>query len=121
MSEETRGNKINRVLRRHFNRYFKEQHLQPYQNEWSALRRALNKLIANEVSNALDNLEKCNHCNGDGFTSEHDPQDPHESGCSGGCPIQVQCDNCQAKGFVLKGHQQTDNNQGECNEDDLPF
>jgi exosome complex RNA-binding protein Rrp4 len=40
----------------------------------------------------------CPYCKGFGYTSEHDPSDPHEDGCSGGCPIQVQCEKCEATG-----------------------
>jgi len=41
----------------------------------------------------------CPICNGQGWTAEHDPQDPHENGCSN-CPIQVQCEPCLGTGFV---------------------
>ena len=42
----------------------------------------------------------CPYCKGFGYTSEHDPSDPHEDGCSGGCPIQIQCEKCQATGKI---------------------
>ena len=43
---------------------------------------------------------KCDYCNGDGFTSEHDNH-PHMGGdCMGQCPIQVQCENCQGTGVI---------------------
>ena len=42
---------------------------------------------------------KCTKCDGDGFTAEHDPDDPHEFGCSNNCPIQVQCEYCRAAGI----------------------
>lgn len=40
----------------------------------------------------------CVYCNGDGFTAEHDPTDPHEGGVCVQCPIQVQCEHCLATG-----------------------
>ena len=44
---------------------------------------------------------KCNLCNGDGYTAEHNPNDPHEDGCcSGSCPIQVECEKCQGTGYI---------------------
>lgn len=44
--------------------------------------------------------EKCGKCNGDGYTLEHDPH-PHENGdCQGMCPIQVQCEKCEATGYI---------------------
>lgn len=45
---------------------------------------------------------KCKICNGDGFTSEHDEDSRDHEGqhCCSGCPIQVQCENCQATGQV---------------------
>ena len=49
-----------------------------------------------------DDRVQCEYCQGDGFTAEHDPNDPHEFGCTGGCPIQVPCHHCEGTG-VLKG------------------
>ena len=46
--------------------------------------------------------EKCIVCGGDGFTSEHDPNDPHINGQCSFCPIQVQCEVCEGTGFVIK-------------------
>ena len=46
-------------------------------------------------------LVECEACDGDGWTAEHDPQDPHENGCTN-CPIQVQCEICEATGKVWK-------------------
>jgi hypothetical protein len=44
---------------------------------------------------------KCNLCNGDGYTAEHNPNDPHKDGCcSGSCPIQVECEKCQGTGYI---------------------
>jgi hypothetical protein len=43
----------------------------------------------------------CPDCNGFGYTAEHDPYDPHSDGeCSGGCPIQVECQKCKATGWI---------------------
>ena len=42
--------------------------------------------------------DKCKHCQGDGWTSEHDPDDPHINGECAFCPIQVQCHHCRATG-----------------------
>jgi len=54
---------------------------------------------------SIDKLEekafKCYECDGYGYTSEHDPHDPHEIGCSN-CPIQVQCESCHGGGMILK-------------------
>ena len=46
--------------------------------------------------------EKCIVCGGDGFTSEHDPNDPHINGQCSFCPIQVQCEACEGTGLVIK-------------------
>ena len=47
--ERTITDKINYTIKKHFNRYFKSQHIEPNQNEWSALRRAMKKLVGDEV------------------------------------------------------------------------
>ena len=47
-----------------------------------------------------ENLKPCPDCNGDGYTAEHDPSDPHENGCSH-CPVQVQCERCHANGYFV--------------------
>lgn len=44
--------------------------------------------------------DRCSKCDGLGYTSEHDPEDPHEYGCNN-CPIQVECDDCRATGKKL--------------------
>lgn len=41
---------------------------------------------------------KCIKCEGSGYYGDHDPNDPHENGCSR-CPVQFQCDDCMATGF----------------------
>lgn len=43
---------------------------------------------------------KCKVCDGYGFTSEHNPFDPHIDGQCNSCPIQVQCESCQAQGYI---------------------
>ena len=45
-------------------------------------------------------VEKCPECNGDGYTAEHDPNDPHEGGVCTSCPIQVQCEVCEGTGTI---------------------
>lgn len=45
-------------------------------------------------------LKPCPECDGDGFTSEHNPNDPHENGCSS-CPIQAQCERCRGEGYFV--------------------
>ncbi len=45
---------------------------------------------------------KCDKCTGFGYTSEHDPSDPHIDGECSNCPIQVQCENCQATGIIQR-------------------
>jgi len=43
----------------------------------------------------------CPDCNGFGYTAEHNPADPHPDGeCSGGCPIQVECQKCEGTGWL---------------------
>lgn len=45
--------------------------------------------------------DKCKYCNGDGYTSEHDPFDPHANGECTNCPIQMECEHCRATGKEL--------------------
>ena len=47
--------------------------------------------------------DKCKHCQGDGWTSEHAPYCQDGDGyCSGvECPVQVQCHHCRATGKEL--------------------
>ncbi len=50
--------------------------------------------------------KECKNCGGSGYTSEHNPDDPHTDeqgnsiGCSGNCPIQVECNDCEATGLI---------------------
>lgn len=46
-------------------------------------------------------LMVCPNCKGDGWTSEHGPNDPHENGCST-CPVQMPCDLCDGTGIVWR-------------------
>lgn len=46
-------------------------------------------------------VNKCPDCNGEGWTAEHDPNDPHEWGKCYNCPIQVQCERCQGTGKII--------------------
>ena len=46
--------------------------------------------------------EECSICNGQGWTAEHDPGDPHPNGECQWCPIQVQCETCLATGKNLQ-------------------
>lgn len=42
----------------------------------------------------------CDFCYGLGYTSEH-ADHPHTNGdCFGACPIQVECEYCEATGFI---------------------
>jgi hypothetical protein len=67
-------------------------------------------------------LQVCPDCKGDGWTSEHDPNDPHDNGCSGSCPIQVQCETCHATGIVWKKDiEKREQNKKLIEEDDLPL
>ncbi len=53
---------------------------------------------------------KCDLCNGDGYTSEHDVNNrDYETGehdCLY-CPVLVQCEKCQATGYILFTHPTT--------------
>lgn len=46
--------------------------------------------------------EKCKVCNGDGYYADHAPMNTHnpETGECMICPIQVQCEECEATGFT---------------------
>ena len=73
------------------------------------------------MSDVRHELTVCPECIGDGFTAEHDPNDPHINGCSN-CPIQVQCDTCEGTGIVWK--KDFDRVQEKIDEEtinDLPF
>ena len=60
---------------------------------------------------------KCKLCNGQGWTAEHDIM------CDGNCefcPVQVQCQQCSATGFVLY-NKQVESKLPENTQDDLPY
>jgi hypothetical protein len=42
--------------------------------------------------------DSCAECGGKGWYADHDRSDPHENGCSGSCPVQVQCEKCNGTG-----------------------
>lgn len=48
----------------------------------------------------MPNEIKCQICGGDGWYSEHDPDDPHIDGICSTCPIQVQCEACEGTGTI---------------------
>lgn len=55
--------RINIVIKRHFNKYFKQHYITKNMNEWSALRRSLKKLISLEVrlkQSQIEQLQKEN-------------------------------------------------------------
>ena len=67
----------------------------------------------------------CSHCNGNGWRDEHDPDDLHIDGCSN-CPIQVQCECCQATGLLWRKDIQTETEKETVKDEDedddsLPF
>jgi hypothetical protein len=49
---------------------------------------------------------KCDNCNGDGWYTDHSEMHYRNQGnpevdCSDcGCPVQVQCEKCQATGYI---------------------
>jgi len=55
----------------------------------------MTKILSIEERVAEMPTNKCSVCNGDGYTVEHDPNDP-----TGQTPIQVQCDFCHAEGKI---------------------
>lgn len=56
-------------------------------------------LQSSPIHKEIELYQKCPVCNGDGYTSEHDSH-PHTHGCEGRCPVQAQCNNCGATGYV---------------------
>jgi hypothetical protein len=49
----------------------------------------------------------CRICSGFGYTSEHNPDDPHRDGECSSCPVQVQCYDCRAEGSVISANEQS--------------
>lgn len=45
---------IDDVIKRHFTRYFKQQHIEPTHNEWSALRRSFKKVAKEYAQQELE-------------------------------------------------------------------
>ncbi len=47
---------------------------------------------------------KCSQCSGNGWYDDHTPahyDDPSDNDCGKhGCPIQVECENCEGTGYV---------------------
>jgi len=43
-------------------------------------------------------MNKCEKCNGDGFTAEHDTPITHYDGECHSCPIQERCEECEGTG-----------------------
>jgi len=76
-----------------------------------------------EVQHAIDFfiVHHCPDCNGDGFTAEHDSNDPHEFGCCTNCPVQVQCDTCQGTGVKPNDYKEKITELPHVLEDDMPF
>ena len=69
-------------------------------------------------------LTVCPECEGYGWYSDHDPFDPHIDGVCTNCPIQVQCEKCEATGLVYKADLEEEKQQRQLNNqfiDDMPF
>ena len=75
-------------------------------------------VIGADSPDIRNELQVCPDCKGDGWTSEHDPADPHIDGVCSNCPIQVQCETCEATGIVWK---KDIKEKTEEIESDLPF
>ena len=46
-----------------------------------------------------EDTPKCKRCGGDGFTSEHGCNPNYPESCAYTCPVQVQCEACEATGL----------------------
>lgn len=121
---ESQQSKIEELERE--NEGLKENWYQDYLNtvkENTKLKQSLSETLndlekLNNRVNEAENIEKCKTCNGDGYYSDHNPDDPHVMGECEMCPIEVECSNCKTKGFVKKGSQETTT---DLEESDLPF
>jgi RecJ-like exonuclease len=62
------------------------------------------KKMTTPLEHKVTKREKCTHCDGHGYTAEHDIPEHHNpyTGECLTCPIQVQCDECHATGEVIK-------------------
>jgi RecJ-like exonuclease len=53
---------------------------------------------------------KCGVCHGEGWYADHSPNhyaNSHDDDCSQyGCPVQVECENCKATGYIDKDEMQ---------------
>jgi len=86
-------------------------------------RKALSNVISVHQNLRKMNTGNCPKCQGYGYTSEHDPLDPHVNGECCTCPIQVQCETCHATGHVSE-HMLTILNRETkqiAEDNDLPF
>lgn len=55
-----------------------------------------------ELECLIENMVVCPHCEGKGWTDEHDPNDPHIDGQCNSCPVQMPCHICDMRGVVDK-------------------
>lgn len=104
------------------------------------LRRVKDRNLAGDIASAIKNwhlseLDKarriraiCETCGGDGFYSDHDEPITHRpDGECTSCPVQVQCDRCEAKGYndyTEEEWQKLQTSKNESKEDEveeLPF
>jgi len=90
--------------------------------KWISLVNILNRKEARCIlSDIRHELTICPYCHGQGWTEEH------HYACQGecfDCPIQEQCDKCEATGIVWKKDLETEKNteiKTDYFEDDLPF
>ena len=49
-----------------------------------------------------EDTPKCKRCGGDGFTSEHGCNPNYPESCAYTCPVQVQCEACEATGTIFE-------------------
>lgn len=69
-------------------------------------------------------LTICPECDGCGWYSDHDPSDPHIDGFCTNCPVQVQCEKCEATGLVYKVDLENEKQERQLNNkfiDEMPF
>jgi|WetSurMetagenome_2_1015567.scaffolds.fasta_scaffold00157_2 hypothetical protein len=72
-----------------------------FPDEAESLAMKICKLEQSPSREVVQGSQECPVCFGNGYTSEHNPADPHPDGeCSGSCPIQVECERCNATGIV---------------------
>tara|TARA_R110000772_G_scaffold185853_1_gene297021 strand:- start:404 stop:814 length:411 start_codon:yes stop_codon:yes gene_type:complete len=56
--EETTTDKINNIIKKHFNKYFRQHYITTNMNEWSALRRSMKKLVNNATISQQKEIEQ---------------------------------------------------------------